>query len=503
MGGCTFPPCLHQIAAREDEPPPGCLIPLLARDQRREPVPAPTGSAVVGHLKVRDITHADDLAVCSTSDAASHLSAATTHAAGAVLSSFGEHGLVPNYGPAKTAVLLSPVGCGSKAVRQQIFNVQKGLLPTLLEHGCGVMLQAVSKYKHLGCMVSHTGHLLTEIRRRISCAGGQFQEGRRLVYCCPQVSLERRVRLFQSRVLSVLFHGAGSWHILAAGEYKEVSAAYLSFCRKLLRIPKDANQHWSLARIFVQVGLPDTLTCLRIERLRFLAQLSKNASDTVWAVARADSGFVAAMRDALGWLFELLSPTVDLPSPLLDWGPWAHLFPVSPKKWKGWLKRAAELQLRRMQLQAGLELTQRGLWEPLPTGTMADWDSLGHCCLLCKVAFTTKQSWAAHAARTCQACGKQFATHSKFVRHLQALPRCLSVVEGLHRESRLHSLSDAVGHAQAPPAGSVFQGPEVVTSISACQQLLDAIVEHVPSTSSSMLQLVRTVVAPFPDFRTQ
>ena len=190
------------------------------------------------------------------------------------MDAFGCYGLIPNFGPTKTAVLIAPVGKDSPHAQNQLYNIQKGVVTTLLEHSGGVRLQAVPLYKHLGCMVTHVGHLMTEIKRRICCANTNFQEGRRLVYCCPRVDLKRRVRLFQSRILSVLFHVAGSWHWLTAGEYKEVAATYFSYCRKLLRIPHHANQKWTRTQVYTAVGLPDRMTCLRVERLRFPTQLS-------------------------------------------------------------------------------------------------------------------------------------------------------------------------------------------------------------------------------------
>ena len=115
------------------------------------------------------------------------------------------------------------------------------------------------------------------------------------------------------------------------------------------------------SQIFTEVGLPDTLTCIRVERLRFLGQLARHASDTVWAVARADCGFVEAQRDALTWMFEVLHATVAMPNPLENWLCWARLCQERPQKWKGWLKRAAELQMRRTQLPAALEATKKAI----------------------------------------------------------------------------------------------------------------------------------------------
>ena len=251
-----------RIAARHDEPPAGCGVPYVDWDHCRAPVAPPAPDAVKARLKVRDITYADDLAVCATSTTAARIAASTSYAASSVLDAFGSYGLIPNFGPTKTAVLIAPSGQASRQARNVLYNVQKGVVNTLLEHSGGVQLQAVSSYKHLGCMVTHVGHLLTEIKRRICCANTSFQEGRRLVYCSPRIDIQRRVRLFQSRVLSVLFHGAGTWHWLTPGEYKEISTTYFSYCRKLLRIPHHADQKWTRSQVYTWGCLIVTRACV-------------------------------------------------------------------------------------------------------------------------------------------------------------------------------------------------------------------------------------------------
>ena len=507
-----------KISARAELPPAGCEVPTLPWDGRREPVPAPAATECHQRLPVRDITYADDLAVCACSSHAACLSVSVTYAAASALDAIGAHGLVPNYGPTKTAVLLAPCGPESRRVRDQIFNKQRGLLPTLLELSGGVNLQAVHKYKHLGGTLTHVGHLLTEIRCRIACAGTSFQEGRRLVYCCPKVSLQRRVRLFQSRVMSVLFHASGTWHSLSIGEFREIATAYLNFCRRMLRIPHDSDQHWTTAQIFTAVGLPDCLTCLRVERLRFLAQLASNAADTVWALARADADFLRAQQDALTWLYDWLRPTISLPSPLLHWPLWAEMLKERPRRWKGWIKRAVELQMRSCQLQALQDTLQRRLWEPAARAPVAAFPQGQHGCLQCSVAFETRQAWASHAARAhgyrakhtllakgtkCQACMRQFASHAKFVRHLQALPKCLAYVEQLAGEGRLCALSEATGHVQAPPSAPDPSGrpTAVAVLVKGCPALVSALCQQAPTTEDDVLALATSFIEPFSTLR--
>ena len=73
------------FSIRSDVPPTGCQIPTLPWDYGRAPVPALQWHQAATHLKVREITFADDLSVCACSGRADIISEAVTHAVGSVL----------------------------------------------------------------------------------------------------------------------------------------------------------------------------------------------------------------------------------------------------------------------------------------------------------------------------------------------------------------------------------------------------------------------------------
>ena len=277
-------------------------VPQFKWDGVRALQQAPGVHSAFPTLPVRDIVYADDLSICSVSRVAAEISLVTSHAAGRAMDCFAQNGFIANMGASKTAALVMPRGTGSRAVRLDLYGHRKGLLPVLRDTQGQVQLPLVHQYSHLGGLLTHTGSLQGEIRRRLNLARATFKEAKRLVFACKAIPLAKRVSLFQGRVLSVLFYAAGSWPVLNAGETKEFFGGFMALCRQLLVISTLEDQKWTEQQILYGVGLPSPQVCLHIERLRFLLLLSKTGPDELWAVARADDGFLQAQHSALAWL---------------------------------------------------------------------------------------------------------------------------------------------------------------------------------------------------------
>ena len=274
-------------------------------------MPAPAGHAVPC-LPLGDTIFADDLAVCVQGSDARHVGLEVGRVAGQVLDTFSEHGLTPSMGPSKTAAIVSPMGPGAREARRRLYVEGAGKIPVLREYAGMVSLSMVHQYKHLGAILHHRGTLGAELRHRLALARVAFKEGKRTVYACKLVDVRRRAALFQSKVLSTLFYGAGAWPRLQVCEFRALDAGFVSLCRQVLCIPKSEDQRWSTSQILAAAGFPALQDLLHAERLRFLVQLVRNAPDVVWAVGRCDEGFLAAQTAALRWMHALICATTPL-----------------------------------------------------------------------------------------------------------------------------------------------------------------------------------------------
>ena len=488
--------------------------PRFRWDGQRQLLPAPGPLADLPLLDVKDIVYADDLSVCNVCGAAKDIGRVTCHETGRVFDAFSGSGFVVNLGPTKTAAVVMPYGAGARSARQDLYCTKRGALPVLRENSGGVSLPLVHQYKHLGSLLPHNGSMSAEIRRRLSLARAAFKEGKRAVFACRAVPVARRASLFQGRVLSVLFFGAGGWPSLGEGEFKDLAGGFLSLCRQLLSIPKTADMHWSEAQILFAVGLPGPGICLRVERLRFLCLLVRTAPDTLWAVIRHDPTFLAAQRDALSWIFSNAGERAGLPHPFEDWQAWTELIRSTPGRFKGLIRRAAISEVCRSGALSAWESCVRNVWSSVKDKNGEEVaEPVTHGCLLCKLSFPCLQSWGSHAARShgyrskaqlltrgtqCQACHRLYSSPPKLTLHLKNSPNCLGYVEGLHLAGRLAAWASEEGHAQAPacrPAAPIVvptAGPDI------CHGLLQQLCSSEYDTDEAALRLAVNHVQPLP-----
>ena len=465
--------------------------------------------------EISDVVYADDLAVCAAVQDAMELVKATSHVAANVLNTLYGFGLRPNLGPSKTAAVLAPLGRGAKTVRHDIYTLRKSRVPVLLENMASVFLDIVPSYQHLGARVNYAAEMGDEVVHRINIAKAVFREGRKRVYCCRAVGLDRRLLLFRGHVLSTLLHGAGAWTRLREQTFNKLSGALHSMLRQMLLIGYGEDQHWTVAQILSGTNSPPMRCLLHIERLRFAGMMFRAAPDIVWALARADDQYLQCVWNAFDWLYERVAHTVSLPCPRRDADridAWLEFSRASPGRWKGILKRAAELELRHQHVVAYSELCIKDVWPDAVQVTPGEGRVHEHVCLPCRRAFATYQMWGSHASckhryravhmryakgRQCQSCWNVYANNARLGRHLQAVPSCLERVRGLAFVGRLDSLLEGVAPSQAP----AFRGKA------------DAVFEPVPTVPGevfqSILQLplddpaclerhVRLLVEPFP-----
>ena len=174
------------------------------------------------------------------------------------------------------------------------------------------------------------------------------------MFACKAVPLARRVMLFQSRILPILLYGVGGWPTLLVGEAKQLFGGYTTLCRQLLTISVKDDQRWTEAQIMSSVGLPGPQVCLHVERLRFLLLLTR-----IWAVARADDGFLDTQRAALRWLYSRVGSVSTLPDPLHAWEEWSSMMLYTPGKLKGLIRRAAQAEVLHLKMQALLLLCRQ------------------------------------------------------------------------------------------------------------------------------------------------
>ena len=373
---------------------------------------------------------------------ARRLSGAVRHVMGRTLDSVGGHGLTANFGPKKTAALLAHRGAGSRVARNEVFHRGKGKILVLREHKMPVAVDAVPHYRHLGSVISFDGSLLPEVKQKVALAKVAFGEGRRKLFACPHIALQKRVCLCHVHVVSALLAGAGAWPLLCNTVWNLLERCVTSLCRQMLRIPAHADQHWSRAAVLVACEFPSAFDLLAAERLRFLGQLVRKGPCAAWALLQHCPDTVAAYTQAGDWLLAAVNGTCPFPDFLPHWDDWFTVMDTRQRYWKGLIKRATAWHHGRRSAWVMFDKAVRAIWQPVADPLRAP-DQEDHACLLCKKAFANAQSWASHAQLQhgyrslhfrlaegvrCRACGSTFANLRRHRTHLQVSRRCLQSV---------------------------------------------------------------------------
>ena len=493
----------------------GAMTPTVYWSGQRRPEPYSRAEHGTRHaVVVRDIVYADDHAACVVSPDAAGLTAAVAHVTGRSLDAIRGHGLTANIGPRKTAALLVHRGRGAKAARDALFSRSKGKITVLQENAQPVQLDAVPTYRHLGSVISYNGSLVADVRARVLRAKAEFGEGRRRVFCCPQIHLARRVVLFRQHILSAVLAGAGAWPTLCAGAWQTFEQGLTSMHRQLLRLRGEAAQHCTRDAVFVACDASDPSDLLCLERLRFLCRLFRTGPNEAWALLQNSPDALSALHDACAWLHRALSCTSPLGCFRLSWDSWAAAMSSSPRYWKGLLKRAASWHNGCRAMRVHWSKFVRSAWPTRPAA-VEDHSGFQHGCLLCKRAFALSQSWASHAAlkhgyRTpqyrfargnrCRACGSVFSSVGRLRNHLGSSRICLQAVED-ELPSLLPVLDCQSGHVQARAVAGRGTAhlpavrPEVVGPLLAQLRALTS------GDDESIFELISTFVAPFPVLR--
>ena len=466
-------------------------------------------------IQVTDIAYADDLCTPVVCSAAGALRGAVSCMTADTMDVLTPHALRPNLGPTKTAAVFAPLGQGSRQSRREAFVQLKGRVPIWPESKGLLWLDLVPRYRHLGSLVSHDGKMGPEIRHRLALAASAFKEGKRKLFACKAIPLQKRALLFRTHVLSVLLSGAGTWPLLAKGEWQTFKGGILGLYRQLLCLRATGDWHHTEAQLYSQVGLPSAEALLNAERLRLLCQLVRNAPDHIWALVAWNRPLQDGLSVACDWLYSQVGSTVSLGPVAANWLEWSSYIQSRPGHWKGLIRRAEASDVERQHLRARVDRTIREAWAPaapLPLSPLAEMDQ---ACLLCGLAFSTQQQWGAHAqrkhgyrnsatrlaiGRQCLSCGTLYASQARLKTHLLASASCRHYLETLPRDSAVVNGKDE-GHSQAPPVCTAGSKPAREEGIDLCHDLLAALGKIEVADDQEIYDLVASFVAPLPVLR--
>lgn len=155
---------------------------------------------------------------------------------------------------------------------------------------------------------------------------------RRLILCNKAFTLERRVQLFSSLVLTQLTYGMESWVLHTRQSQVHLHNSIMKLYKRLLGCRPDA--HMSDEDVLGELGAISPTVLLRMVRLRYLGLLYRNGGDDLWSLIQQDQQWQDLIHSDLQWMYQQLWNSSRLPDPATDLDHWETTMCSYPSYWK-------------------------------------------------------------------------------------------------------------------------------------------------------------------------
>ena len=282
-------------------------------------------------------TWCDDLSICLWAPTASEVEGKAGLTAGIVLDLCKQHGMTPNLGKGKTAILLGLQGAESRRLRRKYFGAKTASQMVVLGEHSTYQIEVVGEYKHLGGLIHAKGDMRREVSRRLAIAHAAFAQHRKVLYTNPAFTLQKRMQLFSTLVLTKLTYGMETWDLCDAITKQRLHVGIMRLYRRLLGGPHDA--HLTDTDILMATGLPTPTVLLRQARLRYLGLLYISAPQELWSVIAGDLHWRVLIEDDIQWLWNQLKCSSPLLDPATGFDYWEYLMRRYPGYWKRLIRR--------------------------------------------------------------------------------------------------------------------------------------------------------------------
>lgn len=295
---------------------------------------------------------------------------------------------------------------------------------------------------------------MTEIKRRVAMALRTLALHRTKVFGNANIDLPRRVALYRSTAHMSLCYNIGTWSTLNQAETQAWQSGVFKVYRRLLHriIPHKQQLHLTDGMVLRLTGLPHPQDLLHLERLRQFGLSLRRDTPYFWTLVANEKNWLNLVRESFTWLFEQIQGLTTLPPPQEDPEAWHQLILQAFPKWKNVLKRGLAHSLGQRLLRHDVEQFRRTLFKTLGSCGLVlprahrESASEPHKCLVCGANFQTYRGWAVHSfdshgrlsrfrqlddGTLCKACGKQFPSNFRLVRHFRGNQRCAATVASL------------------------------------------------------------------------
>jgi hypothetical protein len=230
-----------------------------------------------GDVPLIDVEYVDDGAFMLFAASPSTLLYHVQQAAAALERTLQEHGMEVNWSPGKTEAMCIFRGNNANAIRAATAaNGTKGV-----EVDGRFFLAFVTKYKHLGSIITANCSLLPEAHHRAALAIAAFAPIATNFFASPAITKHTKVRLAQSLVFSRLLYCTHVWSKFEGAPFRVINNVYMRVLRRICGDVKKGKPQLNDALVRKQLNVPDLENLVRCRRLRYLSRMLRANQSTL------------------------------------------------------------------------------------------------------------------------------------------------------------------------------------------------------------------------------
>ena len=316
-----------------------------------------------------------------------------------------KRGLLINFDPGKTEVVLTLRGKGTRAVKQQI----------AADHGClpwtdgdqSRALRVVTSYKHLGTWLQEKGKHTKEVRSRAATACSSWAPLARPFYRKKQISPMAKQRVFEAMTYSRLLFNAHVWTGVQPSDLvtwqNSIRVPLYSLVRGVTRgIPPFKLSVETLAGLGGFVTPTDALHAARLRYIkRFVQQGHQMLWDMLWDSRMADGSWVSLCMSSFRWLCRFCPKKLPLQgdASFLEWyqvvalgNAWKGKVRAALRSCRQYRKAYAVQHVWELQFLETLKAKEVQVAESRSDSVEEVWE-----CEQCQMTFKNKRALAMHS----------------------------------------------------------------------------------------------------------
>ncbi len=399
-------------------------------------------------------TWCDDLCLVFNAELATDLVKKISTTASCLFDACETLAMSPNLAPGKTEVLLCLQGRGSREAKRTYFAVDRGGWMDVICSRQSVRIHVTGEYQHLGGILHHQGDQRREAKRRIAMGHATFTTHRKLLLRNSNFTLQRRLQLFQSLILSQVTFGMETWTLRTRSTQISLHNSIMKLYKRLLDYQKD--DHVGDDDILSKLEALSPTVLLRTVRLRYLGLLYRNGGEDLWALVLQDEEWKELIWADIRWMYGQLWNSSGLTDPDQNFDAWEHILASSPSYWKKLVRRAGLHSAKQQAVhynvlqghrRLGAHLEEHGkLRRPTPVQAHQRTDEEAYGCMQCQRPCRTRAGEGAHMFKahqevnpvralfdtaTCGHCLRHYQTPVRLGAHLKTSTECRQHLVGL------------------------------------------------------------------------